>query len=319
VIKEIVAPEGQTVPVGALLAVIEEAGASEAPVSPGKAAEAATPARPLPAGLKVTPAARRRAAELAVALDAIPPAPDGVIGLRDVEEAARRQRPRPSGPDLGEMRKAIAAAMARSNREIPHYWVSHRINMTPFMAWLEKENEARPVERRLLYLAPLLKAMALALQKTPELNGSFQDGGFQPADRFNIGVATALRGGGLAAPAILDVDRLSVDELMERLRDLVARVRTGRLRSSEITDATVTLSSLGEGAVEAITPRIYPPQVAIIGCGAVLDRPWAEHGEVVVRKVMSFTLAGDHRVSDGRRGARFLNRLETLLQEPAAL
>jgi pyruvate dehydrogenase E2 component (dihydrolipoamide acetyltransferase) len=106
---------------------------------------------------------------------------------------------------------------------------------------------------------------------------------------------------------------------MERLRDLVARVRTGRLRSSEITDATVTLSNLGEDTVEAITPRIYPPQVSIIGCGAILDRPWAERGMVVVRKVMSFTLAGDHRVSDGRRGAQFLNRLETLLREPAAL
>jgi pyruvate dehydrogenase E2 component (dihydrolipoamide acetyltransferase) len=123
----------------------------------------------------------------------------------------------------------------------------------------------------------------------------------------------------LIAPAIHDTDRLGLDDLMGRLRDLVARARSGKLRSSELTDATATVSSLGERGVELLHGVIYPPQVALIGFGRPAERPWVEGGRIIPRQVVTVTLAGDHRVSDGHRGALFLAEIDRLLQKPASL
>ena len=166
---------------------------------------------------------------------------------------------------------------------------------------------------------PLLKATALALRESPGLNGLFVDGEFRPSEPVHLGVAIALRGGGLIAPAIHDCDRLSMDDLMAALRDLVGRARTGRIRGSEMSDPTITVTSLGEDEVETLYPVIYPPQVAIVGFGAPADRPWLVDGDVRPRRLVNATLAADHRVSDGRRGSRFLKRLDRLLQEPETL
>ena len=217
------------------------------------------------------------------------------------------------------MRKAIAAAMARSKRDIPHYYVSRVVDAGPLMDWLQAENAGRPVEARLLYVVPILKAVALALKKTPLLNGRFEDSAFHRSDAVHIGAATAIRGGALVAPAIHDVDALDLDRLMDKLRDLVARVRGGRLKSSEMMDPTVTLSNLGEDTADAMYPVIYPPQVAIIGCGAIAERPWIVDGAVVPRPLLTVSVAGDHRVSDGRVAAQFLNRLDKLLKAPEKL
>jgi pyruvate dehydrogenase E2 component (dihydrolipoamide acetyltransferase) len=134
-----------------------------------------------------------------------------------------------------------------------------------------------------------------------------------------MGVAVAMRGGGLIAPAIVEAESLGMDQLMERLRDLVARVRGGRLRSSELSQGTVTFSNLGEETADSILPLIYPPQVAIIGCGQIAERPWADHGTVVVRRTLTVSVAGDHRVSDGRRAAQFLTHFQQLLHNPEQL
>lgn len=281
--------------------------------------------RPVSPVVKATPAARRRAAELGIALESLTAGADGVIGLDQIPQAkAEKQMPERAqatvraGLDLGEMRKAIAAVMSRSHRDVPHYWVGHSIDVTVLLRWVEVENAHRPITRRLLYVAPLMKAIAIALKDVPELNGHF-DGAFQPFGSVHMGVATALRGGGLVAPAIRDVDRLDIDTLMAAIADLVPRARTGRLRSSEMTDGTVTLSNLGEGSADTVLPLIYPPQVAIIGCGAATPRPWAIGDAVDVRRVMNVTVAGDHRVSDGRRAAQFLIRLAQLLEHPEDL
>jgi pyruvate dehydrogenase E2 component (dihydrolipoamide acetyltransferase) len=102
---------------------------------------------------------------------------------------------------------------------------------------------------------------------------------------------------------------------MDEVRELVRRVRAGVMRSSEIADATITLSSLGERSVEVVHGVIYPPQVALVGAGTVIPQPWVVDGRVEVRPVLALTLAGDHRVSDGRRGGRFLLTVERVLQE----
>jgi len=161
--------------------------------------------------------------------------------------------------------------------------------------------------------------VAGALGKAPEFNGYYTAEGFQPTAGIHIGAAIAIRGGGLIAPAIHDVNRLSLDEVMARLRDLVARARSGALRSSELSDPTITVTNLGERGVEAVFGIIYPPQVALVGFGAPVERPWAASGQVALRRVLTATLAADHRASDGHRGALFLADIDRRLQNPEAL
>jgi pyruvate dehydrogenase E2 component (dihydrolipoamide acetyltransferase) len=217
------------------------------------------------------------------------------------------------------MRQAIAAAMAHANREIPHYYLSTTIDLKPVLDWLTAQNERRPVADRLLYGVLLLKATALALREVPELNAFWQDDRLAVQPSIHLGVAISLRGGGLIAPALHDADRKSLDQLMKELRDLIARVRSGGLRSSELSDPTITVTSLGEQGVEAVYGVIYPPQVALIGFGKVVERPWCVAGQIVSRSLVTATLAGDHRATDGHRGGVFLAALERLLQEPAKL
>ena len=213
------------------------------------------------------------------------------------------------------MRRAIAAAMARANREIPHYYLQMRIDMSRALRWLEAENLKRPIKDRLLPAVLLLKAVARALGDVPELNGYWLDDRHQPQEAIHIGFAIALRQGGLVTPAIHHVDLKSLDELMEALRDLIVRVRAGRLRSSELTDATITVTNLGDMGVQTVYGVIYPPQVALVGFGKIVEQPWAENGMLGVRPVLTATLAGDHRATDGRRGAQFLEALNRYLQE----
>ncbi len=217
------------------------------------------------------------------------------------------------------MRQAISAAMSRSNREIPHYYLSARVDFTRALEWLGRHNESRKAQDRLLPIVLLLKAVALGTKKVPEVNGFYVDGAFRPSDAVHLGVAISLRRGGLVAPALRDVDRKALGQIMRDLNDLVARTRAGKLRSSELTDASLTVTSLGDLGVATVYGVIYPPQVALVGFGRVQERPWAVGGRLEVRPVVSATLSGDHRVSDGLRGAQFLAALERLLQVPEEL
>jgi pyruvate dehydrogenase E2 component (dihydrolipoamide acetyltransferase) len=175
------------------------------------------------------------------------------------------------------------------------------------------------VTERLLHGALLVKATALALRQVPELNGFWLNGRAQPSRAIHVGVAISLRGGGLVAPALHDADRCGLDELMRRLQDLTKRARAGSLRSSEMTDPTITITSLGERGVESVFGIIYPPQLALVGFGRIAERPWVVDGRVVVQPVISATLSGDHRATDGHRGALLLNAIDFLLQEPEKL
>ncbi|HEX6210177.1 MAG TPA: 2-oxo acid dehydrogenase subunit E2, partial [Methylomirabilota bacterium] len=163
------------------------------------------------------------------------------------------------------------------------------------------------------------KAVALALREVPELNALWRGDHAEPSGAVHVGVAIALRGGGLVAPALHDADRQPLGDLMRGLRDLVQRARGGGLRSSELSDSTITVTSLGEQGVESVVGIIYPPQVAIVGFGRIVDRPWVVDGAVVPRPVVTATLSADHRVSDGHRGGLFLAAVERLLQAPERL
>ena len=321
---------GETVPVGTVIATFLERGetappkgatparkVASTPVAPAPAA-AAPPAAATPSRKAVSPAARARARELALDVEAIAGSgPHGAVTLEDVERAAAAPK---AGPDrAAEMRKAIAAAMSRSKREIPHYYLAETIPMARAAEWLARENEKRPVTARLLMGVLQLKAVALALAKAPELNGFWRDGAFEPAKGVHLGVAISMRQGGLIAPAIHDADRKTPDELMRDLADLVARARSGSLRSSEMSDPTITVTNLGESGVEAVFGVIYPPQVALVGFGRIETRPWIEDGAVRAMPLTTASLSADHRASDGMRGARFLAALRERLQHPEEL
>lgn len=328
-VRSLEVPVGKKVPVGTVLAKIDGAGEEKAPIekpAPAAPPPAAREPKPTPAprpatGVRASPAARKRAEELGIDLASLEgTGPGGAVTLEDVEGGKPPPKvTRAAGIKPTEMRKAIAAAMARSNREIPHYYVSLDIELAALTDWLAEENAKRSVVDRLLIIAPILKSVALALKQVPELNGQWQADQFAPSSAVHMGVAIALREGGLIAPAIHEADSLDLGSLMANLRDLTNRTRRGGLRSSELSDPTFTVTSLGEDSADSVSPIIYPPQGAILGLGAVRRRPWAHEDGLVVRPIVTATLGADHRVSDGRTGGRFLRLLADLLQEPAKL
>jgi len=293
------------------------------------------PPEAIPSRAKVSSAARRRAVELGIDPDTLHGTGiDGSVTLADVEAAPRPALiPSPSAeaaPRLGtptkrrgfepaEMRKAIAPAMGRSKREIPHYYLSNTIDLGRTMAWLAKIIESIEPEARLIAGALVLKASALALRETPQLNGFWSEDGFRPGPGIHVGWAISLRGGGLVAPAIHDADQKSLAELIAALRDLVARARTGGVRSSELMNPTVTVTSLGERGADSVIGVIYPPQVAIVGFGRIAKRPSVWQGRVKKRPTVSVSLAADHRASDGHAGGLLLAAIDRLLQEPEKL
>jgi pyruvate dehydrogenase E2 component (dihydrolipoamide acetyltransferase) len=346
VVESIVVEPGATVPVGTVLAMIRgdvEPAAPEVarPAAPSAAeVRAPTPVSPPPQPatepapgtppphLRVSPLARRIAAELHVDLATVRGTGEaGTISKADVERAAA-ERAAAGGAAAGiaapdrpaSMRKVIAAAMARSKREIPHYYLGTQIDMGRAVAWLAAENAKRPVTARLLHAVLMLRAVARVAREVPEMNGYWRDGQFHPGAGVHVGVAISLRQGGLVAPAIHDVDRKSLEQLMRELLDLVKRTRAGVLRSSEVSDATITVTNLGDQGVETVFGVIYPPQVALVGFGRLVERPWAAaDGTIATRPVLTASLSADHRASDGHRGGRFLAAIEQLLQKPETL
>ena len=356
VIETLLAEPGTTVPTGTPLAIIREDGTAPGPVTAPPPAPSA--AAPPAARLVISPSARRLAEELGVDPSTITgTGAHGRIQRRDVEAAAaaKQAEPPPAPPPpaaalptppppappaaapaapppapspappaaAGEreaaMRRAIAAAMSRSKREIPHFYLTQTIDMSNTIGWLAEENRHRSVPDRLLYGVLLLKAVALALREVPELNATWQGENLVRSERINVGVAISLRSGGLVAPAIHDTDTLSIDDLMRAFRDLVSRARAWSLRSSEMTDPTITVTSIGERGVEAILPIIFPPQVAIVGFGKLAERPWINEGQLLVCPTVTATLAADHRVTDGHRASALLAAVDARLQEPHEL
>ncbi|MCX7156178.1 MAG: dihydrolipoamide acetyltransferase family protein [Rhodocyclales bacterium] len=351
-VHQLIAEIGRKMPVGTVMALLLAAGetapagvgvggtAMPVPKAAPAVAAAALVAAPAPAAAPtgpgrrmISPAARKHAEEKGVDLDSITgTGPHGAVTLEDVEKAAAAPRAAPvveksaaqmaaaqQAAKTADMRKTIAAAMSRSKREIPHYYVAEDIPLANALAWLQVANVQRPMAERLLPAALLLKAVAMALKRYPELNGYWRDGGFVPVAAINLGVAISLRQGGLIAPALLQADSKPLTVLMQELTDLVKRTRAGSLRSSEMNEPTITVTNLGDQGSNSVFGVITPPQVALVGFGRVAERPWAENGGLKVLPVVTTSLSADHRVSDGHRGALFLLELNELLQHPEDL
>ena len=322
------------------------------PAAPVPAAPPAAPtaARPAASHVPSSPLARRKAHELGLDLAAIHgTGSGGAVTMADVEAAAAAAvaaspaaapaeaapipapvlaaapasapAPAPGRPGMHPqaMRAAIAALMARSKKEIPHYYLQATIDMERALGWLERTNAERSVSDRILAAALLLKATALAVHEVPEMNGFHVDGAFTPSPQVHLGVAVSLRGGGLIAPALHEVDTLRLDTVMAGLKDLGARARGGKLRSSEMSDPTLTVTNLGDQGVDLVHGVIYPPQVALVGFGRIHPIPVAIDGMLAVHRCVIVTLAADHRVSDGHRGGLFLSAIDAALQKPEEL
>ncbi|WP_284614788.1 2-oxo acid dehydrogenase subunit E2 [Aquabacterium humicola] len=352
-VARLIAEPGQRLPVGSPLALLAEAhedwrtladaapaAAGPAPPSTPAAATATAPApdaaaAPSPAGgpplsptgsperaggPRASPAARRRARELGVDLDALAArVGDRPLTLSDIESAAAAA-PAAGAPSEGSaMREAIAAAMARSKREIPHYYLAREAVVEPALRWLEGYNAARPPAERMLFAAMLLRAVALALADAPTLNGRCVGGRFQPSATVDLAVVTSLRRGGLVIPTLHDAARLPLPQLMAALNDVLARARGGRLRSSDLGEATISVSNLGDLGADAVHGVIYPPQVALVGAGRIASRAIVQDGRLIAARTVQLTLAADHRVSDGATGARFLATLVERLDHPEDL
>jgi pyruvate dehydrogenase E2 component (dihydrolipoamide acetyltransferase) len=269
-------------------------------------------------GGSVTEADVRRAVPAREAVPA-PEAGQPPAAAREVGQLPAAAAARSAAERALSMRQAIGRLMARSKREIPHYYVSNTVDMTRSVGWLHERNRESEVTERLVPAALLLKAAALAARTVPDVNGYWLDDQFSPADAVHLGLVISLRSGGLLTPAIHDAADLPLAELMSRMRDLVIRARAGRLRGSELTDATITVTNLGDQGVESVFGVIYPPQVALVGFGKITERPFAVGGLIGARPVVVTTLAADHRASDGYTGARYLVAIADLLQRPEEL
>jgi pyruvate dehydrogenase E2 component (dihydrolipoamide acetyltransferase) len=357
IVEKLLIEPGQYVPIGTPMAIIREGSAPAVPAAALESVTLSTAAKPIPrqpaapvvestpaaahidaTRLRISPAARRRARELGIDPSKMTGTGHaGAITIEDIEAASQAEphgtkqvavsvptKPAPSPPvtpvdKVARLRQTIAAAMTRSKREIPHYYLATTIDMATALAWLSQRNASLAVTDRLLPSVMLIKATALALREVPELNSVWDQDRIVRKPDIHVGVAISLRQGGLVAPALHDTDKLALQDLMAKLRDLVNRARVGSLRSSELSDPTITVTNLGEQGVEMTFGIIYPPQVALVGFGKIVERPWSVAGTIVPRPVVSVTLSADHRVSDGHRGGLLLAAIDRLLQEPDKL
>lgn len=311
IVEKLVVKPGEKVPVGTVLAFISESGEKLQSFEESKKQPAAqkeqVPGARHPSKVKISPLAKKTAKELGVDISKITgTGPEGSVVEADIKKAASRLQPLVD--HAATMKKAIAAAMARSKREIPHYYLSYEIDLNNALSWLQKYNSEHLIKDRVLYAALLVRAVSQALKKHPEFNGFFIDEEFHQSGSVHIGFAISLRGGGLIAPALLNADTLNLSDTMKNLTDLVSRTRNGKLRDREISDPTVTITNLGDFGVDSVFGVIYPPQVALIG-----------FGKITSKNTMTATLSADHRVSNGLSGSRLLTTINKILQDPEKL
>ncbi|HVU97096.1 MAG TPA: dihydrolipoamide acetyltransferase family protein [Puia sp.] len=318
-IDKLTVREDEKVPVGTVMALIVSpigttAATEDIAVRPAIATEVPR--------IRASPLARKMAAKEGIGLAGIKGSGEGgTITREDIEKVISQKAPgvaeeKPVGTEG--VRMAVAAAMSKSNREIPHFYLAKKVDMSKAMAWLMEANKQRNVKQRLLPAVLMVKAVAKALVEVPELNG-YWDNGLQLKSDINIGFAISLRTGGVMIPAIHNADKKTLDELMALLNDIIPRARAMKLRSSELSDSTMTVTSLGESNADLVYGVIYPPQVALVGFGSILEQPWAENGMLGVRPVITITLAADHRATDGITGSRLLMAIDDHLQKPEML
>lgn len=241
-----------------------------------------------------------------------------IARIDDGEEPEARPQPAPLAEQPAEPsdeRRAIAALMTRSWHDIPHFHVSRRIDLTEVAHSVDVFNAARPPAERLVVTAVLLWATAAAAADLPEVNGWWRNDHFEASSAVDLGVVVARRTAGIEMVTITAADSLTPTGVMAALDDAVTRVRRGRLRSGDVSAASLTVTALGDLGADSVAGVIHPPQVALVGFGRVRPEPIVRDGNIVVAPVVDVSVAGDHRALDGLVAARFLERLAARLAE----
>jgi pyruvate dehydrogenase E2 component (dihydrolipoamide acetyltransferase) len=331
-IDELIVKEGEKVPVGTVMAMIIPVGEKVPDIKKSRIAK--EPIKEMVKvgsikvddRLKISPLAKKIAKEKGIDLSTIiGSGPEGSIIKKDIDLAIAKKVESHVEVTGGKkeiaakgLRTAIASAMSKSNKEIPHFYLETRIDMTKALNWLRESNKERELKDRLLAVVLLIKATAKAIKEVPSVN-AFWENGLKLKNAINIGFAVSLRKGGVVIPAIPQADKKSLNQLMDLLNDLIPRARALQLRSSELSESTITISNIGEGSTDKVFGVIYPPQVAILGFGNIVEEAWAEDGKLSARPVVHVTLAADHRAIDGYLGSRFLMALKRNLQKPESL
>jgi pyruvate dehydrogenase E2 component (dihydrolipoyllysine-residue acetyltransferase) len=340
ILAGITAAAGADIPVGQTIAWIVAPGekpptqnesATAVPAARGKTESHAPPVAasgpepPAVQSARISPKARRLAKELGVDIAAVGGSgPGGEILSSDVQAAAPTASSAASKQGALEVPTTLGRLMAERTTQswttVPHFFVTREIEASALNQYREKR--AQEIERshhiRITHTDLLIALAARVLQKHPRLNSSWTVEGIRLHDHVNMGVAIAVNDGVVAA-VIPNAHTASLAEIATHRRDVTERARAGKLRPTDIADATFTISNLGMHNVDQFTAIITPPQAAILAVGSIADRVVAVEGKPAVRAMMSLTLACDHRAVDGARAAMFLNNLAGAVREPEKL
>lgn len=316
------AAAGVDVPVGETIAVLLAAGESlvETPHPADAVAAAPVAAATAPAPTRgrrtlASPKARRLAAERGVDLATLPGSgPGGAIVAADIETS--RAVGKPAAP-VSNVWRLMAKRTTESWQSVPHFYLRREVDASRLESWRDAVRERAGLER-VSHTDLLVKISADALSRHPRVNSTWRDDTVNPGERVNVGVAIAVEEG-LIVAVVHDADRLSLADTAARRIELVDRARSGRLQPQDVTGGTFTVSNLGMYGVDSFDAVINAPQAAILAVGRILDRIVPVDGQPAVRPMLQLSVAFDHRVVDGARGAEFLDTLASLVEEPAGL
>ncbi len=281
--------------------------------------------------VKASPLARRLAADQGIELRSIEGSgPGGRVVKRDVEKAMEEgvpDAPRTTAPDseedyvdvsLSQMRKTIAKRLVESLGPVPHFFLTVDVDMSRAVEARKRVNALLEKEgKKISFNDIVLKATAMALRKHPECNAHWREDHVRRFNRVHLAVAVAIDDG-LITPVVRDADRKGMAEISAEVRELAGRAREKKLKPEEYSGGTFSVSNLGMFGIEDFTAVINPPEAGILAVGALEERPVARDGEVIIEPRMKITMSCDHRVIDGAQGARFLQSLTGILEEPLA-
>jgi len=339
-LSEILAQEGETLPIGAPIARVGDS--VEGPSAPPAGETAAkVPSPPTAADgerVKASPLARRLARERGLDLGSLHGSgPGGRIVKHDVEEAelpaglAPSTQPEGAKPaaetakgetrlqEPNKIQQTIARRMAESKATAPHFYLTIEIDMGKAVeARAAIKAAAREGDAVPSFNDMVVKACAIALREFPKANGAYKDGRFELYSRVNVGVAVAAPEA-LVVPTVFDADRKGLRQIAAETRALAAKVRDGSVTPPELSGGTFTVSNLGMYGIDSFEAVINMGQAAILSVGAIREAPAVRDGRLVPAKLMKATIACDHRILYGAEGAEFLARVQALLEEPVTL
>jgi pyruvate dehydrogenase E2 component (dihydrolipoamide acetyltransferase) len=363
VLRRIVAPAGQKVPVGQVIGIIAEPG--EPLDEPTQAAPRPTEPPPAPTAIPVaapaantgrviaTPVARRLAEQYGVDLRLVKGSgPEGRITKADVEAYVATAQPAlvtpapsiveppavapvfvPSQPlpapepvpapvakqPLTRMRQIIAARMVASKQQVPHFYITVSVEMDAALALRAQINEALKGEGVKVSVNDMvIRAVALALRRFPNMNASFSQEGIEPHPHVHVGCAVTVPDG-LVTVTVRDADTKTLKQISKEMSALAERARQNKMQPGDAGGQTFTISNLGMYDVDNFLAIVNQPDAGILAVATAKPTPVVRDGQVVIRTMMNMTLSGDHRLTDGAEGAQFINEVKRLLENPWSL